>query len=123
MSIGLKEKAVDYIERTDKDFPIPTFLEIVESNLGRLLDDDNNVLDMALYTQFYEYYRNELKGQPPKYLPPEAIQIKKTGFFKNKIEYGSALADDYELDFEAMKKDGLTEEDIWKKLEEIRERH
>jgi len=112
------EKAVDYIRRTKKDFPIPTFLEIVEKNLGRCLDDNNNVLDIDLYSQFYEYYKNELKGKAPKYLPPEAIP--KTGIFKNK--YGSALADDYELDFEAMKKDGVTEEDIWKKLQEIKER-
>jgi hypothetical protein len=112
------EKAVDYIRRTKKDFPIPTFLEIVEKNLGRCLDNNNNVLDIDLYSQFYEYYKNELKGKPPKYLPPELIS--KTGIFKNK--YGSALADDYELDFEAMKKDGVTEEEILKKLQGIEER-
>ena len=112
------EKAVDYIRRSKKDFPYPTFLKITEKNLERCLDNNNNVLDMDLYSQFYEYYKNELKGKPPKYLPPEAIP--KTGIFKNK--YGSALVDDYELDFEAMTKDGVTEEDIWKKLEEIKER-
>jgi len=67
---------------------------------------------MDLYKFFYKYYKDALKGKPPKYLPPEAIE--KVGFFKNK--YGSALADDYELDFEAMKKDGVTEEDIWKEI-------
>lgn len=38
------------------------------------------------------------------------------------ISSGSALADDYELDFEAMKKDGVTEDYIQKKLQEISER-
>ncbi len=113
------EKITDYIRRTDKDFPIPEYVKITEMNLSKCLNVDNSVLDIELYRYFYQFYKVALKGKPPKYLSPEFIE--KKGFFKNK--YGSALADDYELDFEAMKKDNVTEEDVWKKLQEIGERH
>jgi len=116
------EKTKDYITRTEKNFPIPPYLEITEKNLEACLDAENKVTNIDLYKYLYEFYKNELKGGVPKYLPPEAIPVKKTGFFKNNTEYGSALADDYELDFEAMKKDNVSEEEIMKKLEEIGER-
>ncbi|MBA7535996.1 hypothetical protein ES705_28258 [subsurface metagenome] len=114
------EEVTDYIRRSKKDFPIPSYLEIAESNLKKCLDnEDRNVTDIESYSYFYPYYKNALEGGVPKYLPPELIE--KVGFFKNK--YGSALVDDYELDFKAMEKDNVTEEDVWKKLEEIKERH
>jgi hypothetical protein len=112
------EKVKDYIVRSKKDFPTPEYLEIAETNVGRCLDTDNSVLDIELYRFFYKYYKEALKGKTPKYLPPEMIE--KTGFWKNK--FGSALVEDYELDFAAMKKDGVTKEDIEKKLKEISER-
>jgi len=112
-------KVKDYIERTKKDFPIPSYLEITENNLKSCLDEENKVVNIELYKHLYQFYRNELKGELPKYLPPEAISMKKTGFWGKTVEYGSALADDWEMDFEAMKKDGVTEEDIWKKLGEM----
>ena len=105
-------KVKDYVTRTEKNFPMPEYLEIAEMNLSKCLNVDNSVLDIELYRYFYEFYKVALKGKAPKYLPPELIP--KTGFFKNK--YRSALADDYELDFEAMKKDNVTEEDIWKEV-------
>jgi len=120
-------KVKDYIIRSKKNFPIPEYLEIAEMNVSKCLGNDDSILPIdgnmdkgfLLYKYFYEFYKVALKGEAPKYLPPEAIP--KTGIWKNK--YGSALADDYELDFEAMEKDNVTEEDVWKKLQEIGERH
>jgi len=110
------EKVKGSIKATKKNFPMPEYLEIAEMNLSKCLNRDNTVLDMGLYEYFYRFYEKALEGKPPKYLPPKVIKEMKTGFFKNKISYGSALVDDYEMDFEAMKKDNVTEEDVWKEL-------
>lgn len=108
------EKAVDYIRRTKKDYPFPTYLEVAEYNLvNRALNANNAPDNIDEYSYFYKYYKIALGGKPPKYLPPEAIS--KKGIF-GWGGYGSALVADYEFDFEAMKKDGVTEEDIFKEL-------
>lgn len=123
------KKVKDLVERTGKNFPIPEYMEIVETNLKRCLDEEGKIAKytegpdrgkpaIELYKYFYKYYKDELKGEPPKYLPLELIE--KTGLLKK--GYGSALVEDYELDFAAMKKDGVTEEDIEKKMKEISER-
>ena len=122
-------KAKDLVERTGKNFPIPEYMEIAETNLKRCLDEEGKIAvyeegpdrgkpAIELYRYFYKYYKDALKGETPKYLPPELIE--KTGLLKR--GYGSALVDDYELDFAAMAKDGVTKEDIEKKMKEISER-
>lgn len=123
------KRVKDLVERTGKNFPIPEYIEIAETNLKRCLDEEGVIAKytegpdegkpaIELYKYFYKYYKDALKGEAPKYLPPELIE--RTGLLKK--GYGSALVEDYELDFVAMKKDGVTEEDIEKKMKEISER-
>ena len=110
------EKIKGYVESTKKNFPMPEYVDVAEANVARSLNMDGTIVNIGLYSYFYKFYKDALEGKTPKYLPPELIE--KTGFFKNKL--GSALVEDYELDFAAMEKDGVTREDIMK---EIMERH
>ena len=89
----------------------PEHLDILEKALQYCLDLENKIISKdennKLTTEFFEayewiypYYKDALKGQSPKYLPPE--EIKKVGIIEGALttggvakgDYGSALATD-----------------------------
>ena len=93
----------------NKNKPVPTYLNTLEKALQDFLDTDNTIINrdednkitddyFKAYEYVYPYYKDALKGQSPKYLPPE--EIKKVGAIEGaftgggvvKGDYGSALA-------------------------------
>jgi len=97
-------EATDNWERTKKNKPAPEHLEILERALQECLDVENKIISRGeknkstdewfkIYEWIYPYYKDALKGQSPKYLPPE--EIKKVGAIEGALTGGGVQRGDY----------------------------
>jgi len=98
------EKALDIAKRTDKNYPFPSYLEVMEKNIQHCLDNEGKIISRGegnkttdewfkIYEWLYPYYKDALKGQSPKYLPPE--EIKKVGAIEGALTFGGVVKGDY----------------------------
>jgi len=103
------EEAVASWGSMKKNKPAPEHISILEKALQDCLGTDNKIISrdeknkstdewFKIYEWIYPYYKDALKGESPKYLPPE--EIKKVGAIEGALtgggvakgDYGSALA-------------------------------